>query len=110
MILAERRRYEERFRALFADGVAAGEGHPDLDAGAAALLVLSAANWAYMARRRTRHRRARRPLHRDPRRRHPRLRDAPVNALLLVNPWATGVAEEQLKAVRAVLPRGRSCG
>ena len=47
MILAERRRYEERFRALFADGVAAGEVRPDLDAGAAALLVLSAANWAY---------------------------------------------------------------
>ena len=46
-ILAERRRYEERFRALFADGVAAGEVRPDLDAGAAALLVLSAANWAY---------------------------------------------------------------
>jgi AcrR family transcriptional regulator len=47
VILAERRRYEERFRALFADGVAAGEVRPDLDAGAAALLVLSAANWAY---------------------------------------------------------------
>jgi len=47
VILAERRRYEERFRALFADGVAAGELRPDLDAGAAALLVLSAANWAY---------------------------------------------------------------
>jgi AcrR family transcriptional regulator len=46
-ILAERRRYEERFRALFADGVAAGELRPDLDAGAARLLVLSAANWAY---------------------------------------------------------------
>ena len=46
-ILAERRRYEERFRALFTDGVAAGERRPDLDAGAAALLVLSAANWAY---------------------------------------------------------------
>jgi diacylglycerol kinase family enzyme len=29
-----------------------------------------------------------------------------VNALLLVNPWASGVAEEQLKAVRAVLPGG----
>jgi AcrR family transcriptional regulator len=46
-ILGERRRYEERFRALFTDGVAAGELRPDLDAGAAALLVLSAANWAY---------------------------------------------------------------
>jgi AcrR family transcriptional regulator len=47
VIIAERRRYEERFRALFVDGVAAGEVRPDLDAGAAALLVLSAANWAY---------------------------------------------------------------
>ena len=46
VILAERRRYEERFRALFADGVAAGEPVP-IWTGAAALLVLSAANWAY---------------------------------------------------------------
>ncbi|HJS49417.1 MAG TPA: TetR/AcrR family transcriptional regulator [Gaiellaceae bacterium] len=46
-ILAERRGYEERFRALFTDGVAAGELRPDLDAGATALLMLSAANWAY---------------------------------------------------------------
>jgi AcrR family transcriptional regulator len=46
-ILAERRRYEERFRALFREGIEAGELRPDLDAGAAALLVLSAANWAY---------------------------------------------------------------
>jgi TetR/AcrR family transcriptional regulator, cholesterol catabolism regulator len=46
-ILDERRRYEDRFRALFADGVVAGELRPDLDATAAALLVLSAANWAY---------------------------------------------------------------
>ena len=46
-IVAERRRYEERFRALFAEGVANGELRSDLDAGAAALLVLSAANWAY---------------------------------------------------------------
>ncbi|MGH3132400.1 MAG: TetR/AcrR family transcriptional regulator [Gaiellaceae bacterium] len=46
-ILVERRRYEERFRALFREGVEAGELRPDLDAGAAALLVLSAANWAY---------------------------------------------------------------
>jgi len=36
--LAERRRYEERWRSLFREGV---------DAAAAALLVLSAANWAY---------------------------------------------------------------
>jgi AcrR family transcriptional regulator len=46
-VLAERRRYEERFRALFREGVEAGELRSDLDAGAAALLVLSAANWAY---------------------------------------------------------------
>ncbi len=46
-ILAERRRYEERFRALFREGVEEGELRADLDAGAAALLVLSAANWAY---------------------------------------------------------------
>ena len=46
-ILAERRRYEERFRALFREGVEAGELRADLDASAAALLALSAANWAY---------------------------------------------------------------
>jgi TetR/AcrR family transcriptional regulator, cholesterol catabolism regulator len=46
-ILAERRRYEDRFRTLFREGVEGGELRPDLDAGAAALLVLSAANWAY---------------------------------------------------------------
>jgi AcrR family transcriptional regulator len=46
-ILAERRRYEERIRALFREGVEAGELRSDLDVGAAALLVVSAANWAY---------------------------------------------------------------
>jgi AcrR family transcriptional regulator len=46
-ILAERRRYEERFRALFREGVEDGELRSDLDVGAAALLVLSAVNWAY---------------------------------------------------------------
>jgi AcrR family transcriptional regulator len=46
-ILAERRRYEERFRALFREGVEQGDLRSDLDVGAAALLVLSAANWAY---------------------------------------------------------------
>ncbi len=46
-ILEERRRYEERFRALLREGVEAGELRSDLDAGATALLVLSAANWAY---------------------------------------------------------------
>ena len=46
-ILAERRRYEERWRGLFQDGVESGGLRTDLDAGAATLLVLSAANWAY---------------------------------------------------------------
>jgi TetR/AcrR family transcriptional regulator, cholesterol catabolism regulator len=45
--LAERRRYEERFRALFRDGRELGELRTDLDDQAAVLLVLSAANWAY---------------------------------------------------------------
>ncbi|HET9322256.1 MAG TPA: TetR/AcrR family transcriptional regulator [Gaiellaceae bacterium] len=45
--LSERRRYEERFRALFREGRELGELRTDLDDQAAALLVLSAANWAY---------------------------------------------------------------
>jgi AcrR family transcriptional regulator len=45
--LAERRRYEERFRALFREGCELGELRTDLDDQAAVLLVLSAANWAY---------------------------------------------------------------
>jgi AcrR family transcriptional regulator len=45
--LTERRRYEQRWRGLFQEGVEAGQLRSDLDAGAAALLVLSAANWAY---------------------------------------------------------------
>jgi AcrR family transcriptional regulator len=46
-ILAERRRYEERFRALFREGRELGELRTDLDEVSAALLALSAANWAY---------------------------------------------------------------
>jgi TetR/AcrR family transcriptional regulator, cholesterol catabolism regulator len=46
-ILAERRRYEERFRALFREGRELGELRSDLDDATAALLALSAANWAY---------------------------------------------------------------
>jgi AcrR family transcriptional regulator len=46
-IVAERRRYEERVRALFREGREHGELRTDLDENAAALLVLSAANWAY---------------------------------------------------------------
>jgi AcrR family transcriptional regulator len=45
--LGERRRYEERFRALFREGRERGELRTDLDDGAAALLALSAVNWAY---------------------------------------------------------------
>jgi AcrR family transcriptional regulator len=44
--LAERRRYEERFRALFREGRELGELRTDLDDQVAVLLVLSAANWA----------------------------------------------------------------
>ena len=46
-ILAERRRYEERFRALFREGRELGELRADLDEASAALLALSALNWAY---------------------------------------------------------------
>jgi TetR/AcrR family transcriptional regulator, cholesterol catabolism regulator len=46
-ILNERRRYEERLRGLFREGREHGELRTDLDENAAALLVLSAANWAY---------------------------------------------------------------
>ena len=45
--LAERRRYEERFRALFREGRELGGLRTDLDDGTATLLALSAANWAY---------------------------------------------------------------
>ena len=45
--LAERRRYEERFRAFFREGRELGELRTDLDEQAAVSLVLSAANWAY---------------------------------------------------------------
>jgi TetR/AcrR family transcriptional regulator, cholesterol catabolism regulator len=46
-IVEERRRYEERFRALFREGRELGELRTDLDDATAALLALSAANWAY---------------------------------------------------------------
>ena len=45
--LAERRRYEARIRELFREGVETGRLRTDLDVGAAALVFLSAANWAY---------------------------------------------------------------
>jgi TetR/AcrR family transcriptional regulator, cholesterol catabolism regulator len=46
-IVAERRRYEERIRELFREGREQSELRTDLDEVAAALLFLSAANWAY---------------------------------------------------------------
>ena len=46
-ILGERRRYEDRIRALFREGRELGELRSDLDESIAALLFLSAANWAY---------------------------------------------------------------
>jgi AcrR family transcriptional regulator len=46
-IVRERRRYEERWRALFREGVESGDLRTDLDSATATLLVLSAANWAY---------------------------------------------------------------
>src|SRR2546423_14647057 len=45
--IAERRRYEERFRALFREARELGELRTDLDDATATLLALSAANWAY---------------------------------------------------------------
>jgi AcrR family transcriptional regulator len=45
--LAERRRYEERIRELFREGRELGQLRSDLDEAMAALLFLSAANWAY---------------------------------------------------------------
>ena len=46
-VVAERRRYEERIRELFREGRDMGQLRADLDVNAAALLFLSAANWAY---------------------------------------------------------------
>ena len=74
--IAERRRYEDRFRALFREGRELGGLRTDLDDATATLLALSAANWAYTwLRPGVRHRRARRPVLRVPARRHARLRD-----------------------------------
>jgi len=46
-IVAERRRYEDRIRGFFREGRDLGELRTDLDDATAALLVLSAVNWAY---------------------------------------------------------------
>jgi TetR/AcrR family transcriptional regulator, cholesterol catabolism regulator len=45
--VAERRRYEERFRTLFRDGRERGDLRSDLDDATATRLALSAVNWAY---------------------------------------------------------------
>jgi AcrR family transcriptional regulator len=45
--VADRRRYEERFRAFFREGRELGELRADLADTTATLLALSAANWAY---------------------------------------------------------------
>lgn len=45
--VAERRRYEERIRALFRDGRDAGDLRTDVDDAAAARIFLSVGNWAY---------------------------------------------------------------
>jgi AcrR family transcriptional regulator len=47
LFLEERRRYEQRIRDLFREGVEGSELRTDLDVATAALLFLSAANWAY---------------------------------------------------------------
>jgi AcrR family transcriptional regulator len=44
---AERRRYEERVRALFREGRERGDLRADLDDATATMLALSAVNWAY---------------------------------------------------------------
>jgi TetR/AcrR family transcriptional regulator, cholesterol catabolism regulator len=46
-IVAERHRYEERIRDFFREGREQSELRTDLDENAAALVFLSAANWAY---------------------------------------------------------------
>ena len=82
---------------------------PTSTSGAATLLVLSAANWAYtwlepgrdtdeLADRFT-------AILVDG---DPRLRDTPRERLLIVNPFASGVDEHRLAAVTAALPDGTS--
>ena len=76
-ILAERRRYEERFRSLFRDGREHGELRADLDDASTTLLALSSAELGiYVAAPRLGHRRARRQLLRRAARRDARLLDA----------------------------------
>ena len=91
---------------LFREGVESGDLRTDLDAGAATLLLLSAANWAYTWLEPAATRRPRRSVPGDPRRRHPRVRNSAVSRLLIVNPFASGVDEHRLAAVQAALPAG----
>ena len=104
-IVAERRRYEERWRSLFREGVESGGLRTDLDAAAATLLLLSAANWAYTWL--------------EPGRDTDELADRfiailvdgirgyatpAVSRLLIVNPFASGVDEHRLAAVTGGAP------
>ena len=76
-IVAERRRYEERLRALFREGREHGELRTDLDdGGGGAARPLGRELGLHVADAGPRHGRARRLVRRDPRRRHPRLLDA----------------------------------
>ena len=78
-IVAERRRYEERFRALFREGRELGELRTDLDeARRRCSRSRPPTGPTRGSRAGPRHRRARRPLLRAARRRHARLRDAPL--------------------------------
>ena len=77
--LAERRRYEERFRALFREGREAGRApHRPRRPGRCTARPLGSELGVHLASRRRRHGRAGRPLLRDPARRRPRLLDALV--------------------------------
>ena len=116
-IVAERRRYEERVRGLFREGVEAGvaaqrPGRRRCDAARPVGGELG----LHLAGARPRHGRARRPLHGDPGRRYPRLRDpglaraeehydrAVGRAVLIVNPVASNVTDERVRRVRDALP------
>ena len=110
--VAARRRYEERMRDLFREGRERASCAPT-SSRTAALLLLSAANWAYTWLGPGRgHGRARRSVLRAPDRRHARLlrrrvttvavrRSAAGSIVLIVNPFATRVTDERLAAVEA---------
>ena len=75
-ILAERRRYEERIRALFREGVEQSELRTDLDERRRAALPLGRELGLHVAAAGPRHGRARGPLLRAARGRHARVRDS----------------------------------